>query len=164
MKIKKVTYNNRTKSFLVKTVRTTMTFPYAKLEIRPESQNPVVGCRVDNELAKERFTYQPKDGREGTIHIEQVLAYNRDPNYLTEILLYKLTVEAQKRLKKSDLSTREIIRRLGTSPAQFYRLMDQTNTTKSINKMVNLLQVLGCEVDVVVREHTGAAQSRVVCE
>lgn len=152
MKIIKVTFNNRIKSFQVKTRRANMAFPYAKLEIGPSSQNPVVDCWVDQELANEAFTYQLKDGREGTVHIEQVLEYNQDPNYLTETLLYKLTVTAQKQLKQSDLSTREIIRRLGTSPAQFYRLMYQTNTTKSINKMVNLLQVLGCEVEVVVKE------------
>ncbi|MCF7797845.1 MAG: helix-turn-helix domain-containing protein [Candidatus Marinimicrobia bacterium] len=40
---------------------------------------------------------------------------------------------------------------IGTSPAQFYRLMDQINTTKSTNKMVNLLEVLGCEVEISVK-------------
>lgn len=149
MKIKQVEYNNRRKSFRVQTSGKTLALPYAYLENPPSINNPVVDCWVDQEMAGEAFTYQLKDGREGTVHIEQVLEYNQDPNYLTEQLLYNLTVAAQKRLKQTDLSTREIIRRLGTSPAQFYRLMDQTNTTKSINKMVNLLQVLGCEVDIV---------------
>jgi len=160
MKIEQVEYNNRTKSFSVLTSGKTLVFPYANLEIRPSIKNPIVDCWVDQELANEAFTYQLKDGEELTVHIEQVLAYNQDSNYLTGQMLYKLTVAAQKQLKQSDLSTREIIRRLGTSPAQFYRLMDQTNTSKSINKMVNLLQVLGCEVEVVVKEHTGEVQKQ----
>jgi predicted XRE-type DNA-binding protein len=59
--------------------------------------------------------------------------------------------EAQERLEQSPLSRREIIRRLGTSPAQFYRLLDSTNDRKSVDKMLMLLHVLGCEIDVMVR-------------
>lgn len=39
-----------------------------------------------------------------------------------------------------------------TSPARFYRLLDTTNYRKSVDKMLSLLQVLGCEVEVIVRE------------
>jgi hypothetical protein len=46
---------------------------------------------------------------------------------------------------------REIIRRLGTSPAQLYRLLDQTNYRKSVDQLLRLLQVLDCDVDLVVR-------------
>ncbi|MBI2369746.1 MAG: hypothetical protein HYV08_05825 [Deltaproteobacteria bacterium] len=58
--------------------------------------------------------------------MEQVLEYNRDPNYLRDLLLYRLTLEAQRRINASPPSKREIIRRLGTSAAQLYRLLDQT--------------------------------------
>jgi len=49
------------------------------------------------------------------------------------------------------LSRREIIRWLGTSAAQFYRLLDQTNYRKSIDQLLSLLHVLDCDVDLVVR-------------
>lgn len=51
----------------------------------------------------------------------------------------------------SPLSRRELIRRLGTSPAQFYRLLDQTNYRKSVDQLVSLLQILDCDVRLVVR-------------
>jgi hypothetical protein len=51
----------------------------------------------------------------------------------------------------SPLPRREIIRRLGTSATQFYRLSDQTSSTKSVNQLVSLLQVLDCRVDLLVR-------------
>ena len=38
------------------------------------------------------------------------MVYNQDPHYLRDALLYKLTVEAQKRVEASALSKREIIR------------------------------------------------------
>jgi hypothetical protein len=52
---------------------------------------------------------------------------------------------------ETQLSRREIIRRLGTSPAQFYRLLDPTNYGKSIDALLSLLQVLDCEVELVVK-------------
>ena len=66
-------------------------------------------------------------------------------------LLYALTLEAQKRVKASALSRRELIRRLGTSAAQFYRALDQTNYRKSIDQLLSLLQLLDCDVRLVVR-------------
>ncbi len=151
MKIRNVTFNNRKKGFEVCTSKTAFWFPYAKLEIRPTSVNPVVQTVVDAEIGREGFTYALASGREGTVHIDQVLEYNQDPEYLRDQLLYKLTLEAQKRVARSRLSRREIIRRLGTSAAQFYRLLDQTNYRKSIDQLLSLLRVLDCDVDLVVR-------------
>lgn len=74
--------------------------------------------------------------------------------YLRDILWYKLTVEARKRLEKSALSKREIIRRLGTSATQFYRLLDQKNYQTSVDQLLSLLHVLDCDVDLVVRAKT----------
>jgi len=62
--------------------------------------------------------------------------------------------EAQERLEQSPLSRREIIRRLGTSPARFYRLLDSANDRKSVDKMLMLLHVLGCEVEVIVQDRS----------
>jgi len=86
------------------------------------------------------------------VHIDHVLEYNEDPEYMRNLMLYKLTLEAQRRLEQSSLSRREIIRRLGTSATQFYRLLDQTNYQKSIDQMLSLLRVLDCDVELVVRE------------
>lgn len=109
---------------------------------------------MDREIAREGFTYVLVSGQEGTVHVEDVLEYNNDPSHMRDTLLYRLTIEAQKRLDKSALSRREIIRRLGTSPAQLYRLLDQTNYQKSIDQVLSLLRVLDCDVDFVVRAWT----------
>ena len=70
---------------------------------------------------------------------------------MRNLLLYKLTIEAQNRVEQSSLSKREMIRRLGTSPAQFYRLLDSTNYRKSVDKLLLLLRILDCKVDFIVR-------------
>ena len=151
MKIRSVSHNNRKKSFEIRTASKTLSFPYAKLEVRPSPTDKVAQLYVDRELGREAFTYVLESGKEGTVHVEQVLEYNQDPAYLRELLIYKLTVEAQRRVDASPLSKREMIRRLGTSATQFYRLLDQTNYRKSIDKLLALLHVLDCDVDLVVR-------------
>jgi hypothetical protein len=151
MKIRAVHPDNRKKAFEVVTYGKTYLFPYAKLDMRPSRQNPIMKVYIDEELGNEAFTYELTSGDEATIHIDQVLEYNRDPCFMRDMLLYKLTLVAQDRVKRTRLSKRELIRRLGTSPAQFYRLLDQTNYTKSIDKLMALLGILDCEVDLVVK-------------
>ena len=151
MKIRTVRANNRKHAFEVGTWRQQFLFPYSKADLRPTVADPIAAVAVDEELGREGFTYRLRSGKTGTVHIDQVLEYNQDPGYLRNLLLYKLTIETQKRVEKSGLAKREIIRRLGTSPAQFYRLLDSTNYRKSVDQMLYLLHVLDCEVDLVIR-------------
>ena len=151
MKIRSVTHNNRKKAFEVKTSTITFQLPYSQVQPRPSVADTILRLFVDKELGREAFTYLLKSGKEGTVHIEQVLEYNKDPDHLRDQLLYNLTLEAQKRVGASPLSRREIIRRLGTSPAQLYRLLDQTNYRKSIDQVLSLLHVFDCDVELVVR-------------
>ncbi len=154
MKIRTVTHNNRKKVFEVRTSTRTFVFPYSKAELIPTLQDPITELSVDREAGREAFVYVLHSGRTGTVHIEQVLEYNQDPAHLRDLLLYRLTLEAQKHIADSPLSKREIVRRLGTSAAQLYRLLDQTNYRKSVDQVLALLQVLNCEVDLVVRTKT----------
>jgi hypothetical protein len=151
VKIRSVTHNNRKKTFALRTYAKTLVFPYSQADPRPTAEDPVCETAVDDEAGREACTYVIESGRSGSVHVDQVLEYNRDPRYLRDLLLYRLTIEAQKRASASPLSKREITRRLGTSAAQLYRLLDQTNYRKSIDQLLALLQVLNCEVDLVVR-------------
>jgi hypothetical protein len=155
VKIDSVTYNNHKHAFVLSAGGAEFGLPYSKAEQAPESADPIERIWVDDELGGEAFTYRLASGREGSVHVEQVLEYNRDLSYMRDLLLYKLTLEAQRLVADSVVSKREIIRRLGTSPTQFYRLLDQTNYHKSVDKMLALLHVLDCEVDLVVRAADG---------
>src|SRR3990172_71853 len=159
MKIRSVTHNNRKRAFQVKASKKMFQFPYSKVDPRPTANDPVAKLYVDQELGREGFTYVLDSGKEGTVHIEQVLEYNQDPSYLRDALLYKLTVEAQRRVKASPLSKREIIRRLGTSTTQFYRLLDKKNYQKSVDQLLSLLHVLDCDVDLLVRAKAASGEA-----
>ncbi len=121
MKIRSVRINTRRKAFEITTSARRLLIPFAKVDPKPTPANPAVRAYVDKEIGSEGFGYVLRSGREGAVHIEQVLEYNR---------------------------------RLGTSATQFYRLLDQTNYRKSVDQLVSLLQILDCDVQLVVRSKT----------
>ena len=111
MKIRSVRFNNKRKDFQVASSGKKYAFPYVKATPSPTSDDPIIRVYMDKELGGEGFSYELQSGKTGTVHVEQILEYNRDPNYLRDLMLYKLTVEAQRRIAESPLSKREIIRR-----------------------------------------------------
>lgn len=157
MKIQRVTANNRKRQFEIRAGRHGYGFPYALADPKPGGADRIVSLHVDPELGREGFTYVLESGREGSVHMDAVLEYNKDPGYLADLILYRLTLEAEKRFEASPIGARELARRLGTSPTQLYRLLDTTNDRKSMRQMLSLLYLLGCEVDVEVRERKKSA-------
>jgi len=154
VKIVSVTANNRRKVFEVTTRSEVLVFPYARLRLEPTPEDRVAEVCADPELGREAFTYVLEGGREDSVHLDEVREYNRDPEVLRNLLLYRLTLEAQKRVSASRLDKRKIIRGLGTSASQLDRLLDPTNTRKSIGQLAALLNVLGYDVEFVVRTRT----------
>ena len=96
--------------------------------------------------------YELESDAEGTVHIDQVLEYHQDPAYMADLLLAKLTVEAQNRLDRNGIDIRQLARRLKSSPSQLYRLLDTTNYRKPVSQILSLLHALHREVNLVVRD------------
>ena len=71
MKIRSVTYDNRTKAFKVTTHGKLHSFPYAKLPARRSRTSLVTNVYVDDELGNEAFTYELDSGEEGTVDLDQ---------------------------------------------------------------------------------------------
>ena len=152
MKVSRVTVNTRERAFHVGLGRKTFRFPFVKADPVPAADDPVVRVWTDPELAYQGFSFVLASGKEGSVLADQVLEYNRDPRLFRKLTLHGLTARALEAIEQSGLSKREIIRRLGTSPSQFYCLIDPTNYQKTIDQMLALLNVLGCEVEFTVRE------------
>jgi hypothetical protein len=74
--------NNHIRAFEVGTRRGRLRFPYAKADPLPTPEDPVVDVFVDEELGREGLTYVLASGAQGSVHVEQVLEYNRDPCYM----------------------------------------------------------------------------------
>jgi len=157
MKIRSVKSNNRKNEFsIVSYSGAEYSFPYSVAEPKPAADDRIEDVLVDKELGKEAFTYFLESGKEGTVHIEQVLEYHEDPKYMADLLTYKLSLEAQKCIEDSDLSRRQMAKRLNTSVPQLYRLLDPSNSRKSMTQLVALLHILDCDVDLVVKKRPAA--------
>jgi predicted XRE-type DNA-binding protein len=144
--------NTRERAFHIRLGRKTFRFPFVKADPTPTANDPIVRVYADPELAHQGFSFVLASGKEGSVLADQVLEYNRDPRLLRKLALHQLTARALEALEQSKLSKREIIRCLGTSPSQFYRLIDPANYQKTIDQMLALLNVLGCEVEFTVRK------------
>lgn len=151
MRIRKVTVNNKKKCLEIETAKGPLALPYSRLRAIPTPENRINEAYVDKELGNEAVTYILESGEEDSIHVDAFLDYNKDPDYMTKLNLYKLTLKALELVEKSKVSKREIARRLRTSPGQLYRLLNTANYSKSIDLMIKLLFVLGCEVGFMVK-------------
>ncbi len=150
LKIKKADFDNRKHLIFVETSKGMMSLPYKKLSLPPTRENPIQEIFPDKELANLAVTYILKDGSENSVPSDAFLDYNCDLDYLRSLELHKLTLEALAVLSRSGLSKREVSRRLNTSMAQLLRLLDTTNTRKTIDQMIRLLAILGARVEIKV--------------
>lgn len=146
MKIRKVVLNNQKRCIEVDTPKGKFGLPFSKLQLVPTVYNRIAKIRIDPELGREGVTYVLESGKEDSVPLDAFLDYNQEPDYMRKTHLYKLTLKALESVKKSRLPKREIARRLRTSPAQLYRLLDTTNYKKTIDQMIRLLVCLGTEV------------------
>jgi hypothetical protein len=152
MKIRSVTINNRRKALEIETAKGCFALPFSKFQLKPTTKDRIKIAYVDSELAHAAVTYCLESGKEDSVHLDAFLDYNRDPDFMRETTLHKLTVEALKLLKSGGLSKQELIRRLKTSPSQLYRLLDPANYRKSVDEMFRLIAVLGYRVDIKVKK------------
>src|SRR3989338_4665891 len=143
MKIKSVKINNRKKTLEIETQKGCFGLPFSRLELKPSFKDKIMKIYVDKELDDRAITYILESGKEDSIHLDAFLDYNKDPDFLRDITLHKLTIVAIKCLNTSNLSKHEVIRRLKTSPSQLYRLLDPTNYKKSTDEMLRLLSEIG---------------------
>ena len=151
MKIRGVRIDRRRRCFHLDLGRKgVLDIPFARCEPVPTREDPAVEAFVDPALAREGITFRLASGAEGVVLADQALDYHSDPDYLRDLLLHRLRVEARDRMETSSLGVRTLGRRLGTSPAQIYRLLDPTNYRKSVDQMLRLLHALDAKVEVTV--------------
>lgn len=152
MKIQSVQVNLKKQCIEISTVTGNYTLPFARLPLAPTPENPIDSIEADAELANEAITYRIRSGEEETIHLDAFLDYNRDFDFMHNLHLYNLTLQATELLNRSGLSKREVARKLKTSPAQLYRLLDTANYSKTIDQMLKLLHGIGSQVEIIVTD------------
>lgn len=162
MKIQAVENNARRSAIEIEIEGRTCAFPYAKLRVQPSSADPIAELYVDPELGNEAFTYRLVSGVEDTVHVDAVLDLNRDPEFLQEVVMHRLTVEALRAVEETGLGVRQLARQLNTSPTQLYRLLDPGNSSKSLGQLLAILELADrrVTVDVEAKSPSRASEAR----
>src|SRR5487761_2609658 len=111
MKIKVVSVNRRKKTLDIGTEKGVLSLPFSRLPLKPSSRDKLASAYVDSELARRAITYVLASGKEGSVHLDAFLDYNRDPDFFRDATLHKLTVDALKLVRASGLSKHELMRR-----------------------------------------------------
>lgn len=144
-------FNNRKREICIIAGGKELSIPSSRLPLAPDSRDPVAAVFVDPELAERGITYRLKSGKEASLHMDAFLDYNRDPDFMGDLLKYRMTVLVLELLPMLRLSKSDIRRRLRTSPSQLSRLLDPANRTKTIDQLLRVLSVIGCELDLSFR-------------
>ena len=142
MKVVDVKVDARKKELLITAGRSTFRYPFAFVS----GGDAVVAAKSDPELGSEAISCFLASGETRTIHLDDIRAQLGDADYLREQMLYDMTLQALRIVRKKRVAKRALCRMLQTSPAQVYRLLDQTCYSKTVDQMLRLLQVLGCTV------------------
>ena len=147
-KIKFARANNRKKAIIIRTSNTEMLLPYSKLNFKPTINNKIVDVYPDKEIKNEGIIYCLKDGTKDSIHIDVFLHFNKNPEYMKEIALYELTMKLQKQREKLKIPISKLAQQLNTSKKQINLLLDQTNSKKTMDSMLDLACMLGVELKI----------------
>lgn len=145
MKIKRIFANNRKKCFVLETSKQIYEYPYSELGFKSKIQ--ISSVYVDPELGNIGFSYTTSSGKQDSVLLDRVLSYNKDTDYILELLLHRLTAKSLEVLKNKSISKRELARKLKTSPKQLYRLLDPAYYGKTVDQMIKLLHALGVSVE-----------------
>jgi hypothetical protein len=87
MRIERVTASDQKTAFEILVDDEVLLFPYALLTVKPSETHRVTHVFVNPELGNEAFTYILVNGQKDTLHIDEVLEYNKDLNCLPKIMI-----------------------------------------------------------------------------
>ena len=150
--ISRVGFNNRKRAFEFQIGSQTYVVPYARAGITRDERVARVSVEHGGDHDALRYVLKWRRRRAvsriGIVTVDEACEYYAER--LGDRVRRKLAREAKTRVEASSLSRRELIRRLGTSPGQFYRLIDEREDRASFGQLLALLEVVGAEVDVVV--------------
>ena len=152
---RRITYvyaNYRSRSLVVHLGQHKLLYPFALLDPQPSAWDRYVRYYVDERAGPSAVHYVLESGSQGRLTAEQVLDFHREPAQLKTRVLETLTMAASERIQNTGLSKRQIFKRLRTSRAQLDRILDPSNVRKSVDSVLAVLEVLGYEVEVTVRQ------------
>ena len=148
-KIKSAEFNNRRKTIVVTyTTGKPVEVHYAQLGIR---QN-IESVWVDKETRGMSLGIKLENGQEDFMPYDQPLALAKDPEYLLQTQIERLTATIKQTIAEQKISKRYIAEQLKTSDNQVQRLLNPAILNKNLEQLYKIATLLGLELDWQVRK------------
>ena len=143
-KFKKVEFNNKKKVFILTyTSGLKIECPYSALKINKK----VIEAAPDKEVGGHSFYFVLENGHKDYVPYDQPLHIVQNLEYVKHEILFEITLQVNKIIKRSKISKRELARRLNTSLSQLNRLLDTTNYNKELSRFIEIAVILEQEFE-----------------
>jgi|SRR5579884_2821965 len=141
-RFRKVSFDNKKRVFhLEYTSGLKLDCPYSSLGIKDR----IVDAGPDKEVGRHSFYFTTEDGTTDYVPFDQPLHIMQNPEYVKEQTLYQMTKRINEFIRREGVSKRELARRLNTSLSQLSRLLDTTNYTKELSRLIEIAAILDYE-------------------
>lgn len=143
-KFQKVEFNNKKRVFILHyTSGLTVECPYSSLNIKKK----VIEAAPDKEVNSHSFYFVLENHKKDFVPYDQPLHIVQHPEYMRREILFYITRDVKKFIDRSNISKREVARRLKTSVSQLSRLLDPTNYNKNLTKLLEIANLLNYEFE-----------------
>lgn len=144
VKIRNGEFNNRKKVLTVHYVNDkTAEVHYAQLGIKKNLE----AVWVDKETKGHSLGLRFEDGTEDYMPYDQPLALSKDPEYLLQAHIERLTAVIKATIRERKISKRFLAERLGTSDNQIQRLLNPAILNKNLEQLYKVATIVGLEFE-----------------
>lgn len=141
-KFKKVVFDNKKRVFHLEYASgLKIDCPYFSLGI----EERIINAGPDPEVGGHSFYFTTERGRTEYVPFDQPLHIVQNPEYVKEQTLYQMTKRINEFIDREGVSKRELARRLHTSMSQLSRLLDTTNYSKDLSRLIEIATILDYE-------------------
>ncbi|MEK7396938.1 MAG: hypothetical protein AAB116_08385 [Candidatus Poribacteria bacterium] len=102
---------------------------------------------VDKETRGHSLGLRFDDGKEDYMPYDQPLALTKDPEYLLQTHVERLTAVIKATIKERRISKRFLADQLGTSDNQIQRLLNPTILNKNLEQLYKVATIIGLEFE-----------------
>ena len=149
VKIKKAEFNNRKKVLTVHYMNgKTVDVHYAQLGIKKNLET----AWVDQDTKGHSLGLRFEDGNEDYMPYDQPLAIARDPEYLLQTHIERLTAIIKATIKERKISKRFLAEQLRTSDNQVQRLLNPDILNKNLEQLYKIATLVGLELEWHIKE------------
>lgn len=146
---KSAAFSNKLKEIeVVYTTGKRATLPYASLNLKKKIQR----IWVDKETKGKSVGMEFEDGLVDYLPYDQPLAIVKDPEYILQNHIERITARIKDEIARKKISRRFLAQQLKTSENRIQRLLNPEILNKNLGQLYKMVSLLGLECEIQIRK------------